>query len=131
MEPTLEVFSRQAVKALLCLFFGGVVGSAACSAPDDRQPEPKAEERQGWVETPLLGLAACDAYVDARIACLEQQFPQHQAQQAANALRAKQARWVELADTDFKRESLGRMCNDKVRAAARIFPNCSWSTGPQ
>jgi hypothetical protein len=100
---------------------------AACASETDELSAEDMVDRSAAIQPDPVGLAACDRYISARMACVRQTQPQHIASQAEQALRAKQTQWAAMADTEFKRLALGRTCNDKRRTAAEHFPSCSWN----
>ncbi|AUX27807.1 uncharacterized protein SOCEGT47_084050 [Sorangium cellulosum] len=75
------------------------------------------------------GVAECDSYLDQYELCMQATLlPHHFNQQKAGIVRQRTA-WRDLADSDFKKQSLAHVCRQAISAAREEFQACAWSGG--
>jgi hypothetical protein len=88
------------------------------------------QERLVPTTLPAVGVSQCDTYLARYEQCIQTSFPQALRSQALSGLRANRDSWFALADTAFKKEALGRVCNNARTAATTELAayGCNWGS---
>jgi len=81
----------------------------------------------GW-QPPVVGIQACDEYLQKYVACLASRLPPAAQAQVRQGLRVLAQAWRRAASTPGARQSLETACQTAYAAARQAMSsfNCSW-----
>ncbi len=102
----------------------------ACSffACNDAPGTTTSSVAQGARLEGSIGVPACDSYLSQYTACVLSAVPSERQQQVLSGVARKKAQWQKLAESEFKKQALGRVCSAAIEAARVDLADwqCGW-----